>query len=748
MEVPSANQATNETPLHAACEGNHYEIVVELITKFPELLLVKDKIPYRRWYPIHTACAYGASNKIVAVILVGIIRLCSDSPDLLNNLSFLDSFGLSPLFIAAVCGNAPHVSLFLHPTLRNTLLHFVPSILHNNDTSVPTKCSVIYAAVLGGNLKVLSDIMTKFLKTKDFLYMPCKLLSAHVLSLLGYYLNSYSLIPVTLCEEKSSGNLELVSSDTITTLYTPFDQMVLSPLDTAAVLGKTEIVETLLAAGMRDTNNNLALRLALFMKHSDIVVSLLLCQTTDMTILKACDRGLLNFPVSPNLSEYLFQCTQINLQGNCLTEIPLSMFQLPILEHLNVSHNNLSSLPTGEGEVSISCKATEWGWKCKCLKHLNINSNAIDPLPEAIWALPNLESFDASYNRIKEIRSAKYCSDNISKVDISYNSLTQVAPFIFLYEEVNLSFNQLTSLSTELWYSKSIKALNVSNNGITDIHFSYHAESLAVSFTAACTKVIDIMKEATVIEHTGTISSLSRLDLSHNKLCAFPKDLACFATHLHHLDISSNQISAIDISLIPPYLKSLVVKKCCVTKFGSIVSNEKRLTYRIRCVSLGIGSKCPHRVHISLQHLTSLNLSNNKLTNMQFVAVNNGTSLYPELTTLNLSANELHGAFSASVKVQRNLFSLDLSDNPHLESIPAELSSLNGILFHLKLTNLPNLKDPPKEYHNLPINNLLSYMKMRTERYKYYIEFIYLVIIKYDGRIDKNGIPHFKICFH
>ena len=184
VEVPPANQATNETPLHAACEGNHYEIVVELITKFPELLLKKDKIPYRGWYPIHTACAYGAPNKIVAVILIGIVRLCSDSPDLLNNLSFLDSFGLSPLFIAAGCGNVPHVSLFLHPTLRNTLLHFVPSILHNNinDTSVPTKYSVIYAAMLGGNLKVLNDIMNKFLKTKDFLCMPCKLLSAHVLS--------------------------------------------------------------------------------------------------------------------------------------------------------------------------------------------------------------------------------------------------------------------------------------------------------------------------------------------------------------------------------------------------------------------------------------------------------------------------------------------------------------------------------------------------------------------------------------
>ena len=80
-EAPHANQVTNETPLHAACEGNHYEIVEQLITKFPELLMMKDKLPYKRWYPIHTACAYGASDKILEAVLLGMLHLMEANDD-------------------------------------------------------------------------------------------------------------------------------------------------------------------------------------------------------------------------------------------------------------------------------------------------------------------------------------------------------------------------------------------------------------------------------------------------------------------------------------------------------------------------------------------------------------------------------------------------------------------------------------------------------------------------------------------
>ena len=714
VEVPSANRVTNETPLHAACEGNHYEIVVELITRYPELLLVKDKLPHRGWYPIHSACAFGASDKTVAVILVGIVRLCFDSPNFPSDISFLDPFGFSPLYMAVESDNFSHISLFLHPTLCSAILHFAPSLLYSTSTLVPTKYSILHGAVLADSPRIIRAIMDKIPQSKMFLYVPCKLVARQVMGLLGYYLNSYSPIPVKLCEN-SNGELELVSLDDITDMHTPFDQMVLSPLAIAAAVGSSESVRTLLEAGMKDTNN-LALRLALFMKHSEITINLLFSQKTDGTIFKACDRSLLDFPVSPYITEHLFQCTEIDLQMNHLTEIPLSLFQIPVLKDLNLSNNNLTTLPVGKKEVSSSYKPAEWEWKCRSLENLILNSNDIHSLPEAVWTIPSLECLGASHNKLKVISQTKLYCHKLSKIDLSYNNLEEVPPFLFTAEEVNLSYNELRSLPIELWYSESIKVLNVSSNCIADICFAVqHAESMLVSFTTACTKVINVMKKVPSVGQIGTVSSLSRLKLARNKLHAFPKDLACFATHLQHLDISYNQISAIEISMLPPYLTTLIANNCCIAQFGSIMSNEELV---ISCTSLGIGNKCPHRAHIFLQHLSNLNLSNNKLLNMNFAAADGTTSLYPELNVLNLSANELYGTFSPSVKLQSNLFSLDLSGNVQLESIPMELSVLYGSLFYLKLDNLPNLRDPPKQYHDLAVNNLLSYMRSRMERYK------------------------------
>lgn len=713
MEAPSGNQTTNETPLHAACEGNHCKIVEELVTKFPELLLVKDKIPYRGWYPIHTACAYGVSDKIVAIILLGIVKLCFDSPGLLNDISFLDSFGSPPLFITALCGNLPHASLFLHPILSSILLRFAPSLLYSGSSAVPTKSSVIHGAVVGNNIEILKGIMDTIPKIKVFLGVPCKLAATFVLKSLGLNLTDYSQIPMNLCEDTSKA-VELISFNAVTVTHTPFDQMVMSPLAFAAALGRAEMVTALLDVGMKDTNN-LALKFALFMKHSEIVINLLFHQKADMTTFKADDKNLLTFPVSPHISKLLLQCTEIDLQRNSLTEIPISLFQMPMLKGLNLSYNNLGTLPIGEKACDVSCKAAEWGWKCESLKSLDLSSNCIHTLPEAIWALPNLEYLDASHNGLREITSVKCYNAKLIKIDISYNSLTEFSPVLFLCEEVNLSFNKLTSLPMELWYSKSIKVLNVSGNRIKNVSFSNYAELMTVSFTTACTKVIND-KTDMLVDQTGTVSSLLQLKIAHNQLHTFPSDLACFATHLQLLDISSNPITAIDISLLPPYLKTLVAKKCCITQFGSIMSNQEKETYKEHCVSLGIGSKCPHRRHTSLQHLNSLNLSNNKLTNMQFVGMDSANLLYPELTVLNLFANELCGSFSPLVKLQSNLFSLDLSGNLQLQLIPMELSLLYGTLFYLKLNNLPNLRDPPKEYHDLPVNILLSYMKLRMER--------------------------------
>ena len=270
-QVPPANTITNETPLHAACEGNHYDIVVELINKFPELLLMKDKLPYRGWYPIHTVCAFGASDKILAEVLIGTMRLCIDAPHKVTAITFIDLCGQSPLYIAVACGNLSHVSMYLHPSLVDTFVKVAPSLVAVNTSNIPTKCSVIHTAVLGDYREILNTLLNRFPQATMGMAYPCKVTMGLLLKQFGHHLNSYSQLP-KICE-RSNGELAVVPHDQVSVMDKPFNQLSLSPLVVGCALGRTYAVATLLDAGGMKTD--LALQVALFMKHDDIVINLL-----------------------------------------------------------------------------------------------------------------------------------------------------------------------------------------------------------------------------------------------------------------------------------------------------------------------------------------------------------------------------------------------------------------------------------------------------------------------------------------
>ena len=712
-QVPPANTTTNETPLHAACEGNHYGIVVELINKFPELLLMKDKLPYRGWYPIHTACAFGASDRILAELLIGTMKLCIDMPHELANISFTDMCGQSPFHIAVACGNMSHISLYLNPLLVEALLHFAPSLVAVHTSNVPTTCSVIHTAVLGGNSEIVHTVLGRFPQALIATAYPCKMSMGFMLEHFGLCLNSYSPLPV-ICEQ-SNGQLNVVPYNEVSFQDKPFKQLPLSPLAIACALGRTKIATMLIEAGGIKTS--LPLRIAMFMKHDEIIVNLLFHESTRLI---ADDKNLTHFPISSVTEKHVIRCTEIDLQKNTLTTLPLSFFQAPLLKHLNVSFNNLSNLPV-KRQDEYSAELSKWGWICANLEILDIDHNAIHTLPEVIWAIPKLKWLNASHNCLINISSSKNCSPLLHSINVSHNQLTEVPLILCFSEEVNLSFNYLVSLPVDLWQSKTIKKLNVSNNFIVKLVFSDHSTNnfiSSLSFTNIGTEICNHDNHRS-LEQLDSLSSLMKLNLSHNALRSFPIDLVCFATHLQHLDVSFNHFSSLYISMLPPYLIHLRAKKCGIMKFGITVNDTSSPedTNRQYCLTSAVKTSCPHKVHRTLQYLTSLNLSGNKLTGMQFVCEKSMAPLYPELRSLDLSGNKLRGNFPANIQLQTYLGSLNLSDNPHLESIPMQLSLLSESLFELRLANLPKLRDPPYDYyHDMPTQNVLSYMKLRMQK--------------------------------
>ena len=702
-EIPTTNHLMKETPLHAACEGNHYEIVVKLITKFPELLLVRDCLPHRRWHPIHTACAFGVSDEILEVLLVGVLCLMINKNEIMLNtyvhMSFIDALGHTPLYIAIKCGNLSHLYLMMDPLLFKPLMQNAPTLY-----TIPCKNpwpSPIHCAITYGREELLVSLLDTL--PLDVFAHPSIFALRHMLQHMLKDTDNkpinFEQLETTICES-SDGKLHLIDISSAMNNYEVLksckvlSNLTLSPLAMASAMGNANITKILLDKGAKD-DDGLALRLALFLQHHDIAGMILSYEDSQICLgnMKKLSTFLL-----PN--SILDSFTAIYLEDNCLNSIPLALFQLPELKFLNVSNNNLVKLP-----ISTISNSFQSGWRCINIRSINISSNKLDILPAVIWKMRNLQELHAKNNSIREIESATEPCVKLKTINISQNQLSTVPQHIFLAEEVNISSNRLEYLPECIWNSKILCNLNVSNNQIKEIHFpKCKCNSRLTSFTAKG-------KRSFASEYKGT-NSLSSIDLSSNNLTGFPKHLTCFAYHLQKLNISNNPIHILYIRLLPPYLKFISANGCSLE-------------------SIEIGANlCNHKSHTSLQSLATLNLKGNRLTRFQFsFEISNmdpkGNSLiYPELASLDLSNNLLCGQLDSNIGNQRYLRCLDLSGNHDLKSLPLELCHLSDTLSMLQL-NDTNLTDSYlKEYHacqspaELP--KLLSYMKAAMKRYSHW----------------------------
>jgi len=700
-EAPLANTITNETPLHAACEGNHYDVVVELIKKFPELLLIKDKLPYRGWCPIHTACAFGASDRILEVILLGILLLTKDTlKENVTNNHFIDAMGRSPLYIATKCGNISHINMMTDSLRFGELQQSVPSMYAITSEDI-SQISVIHCAIVHKNIELVQILLNKFpISVETSAYPSVFSLSKMLLCLSGVYdsLDKTAVSPIlntTFCEN-GDGKISMINTSASFEKYGVLCNIKMSPLTMAAAIGSVEITEILLDAGAKD-GDGLAIRIALYFQNYE-VARLLLTVGNDPTICSAECKNLLTLP-----GTVFHTFTEVNLQQNNLSELPLALFQVPELKVVNVSYNNLSRLPVASGSTVRNV------WNCEKLETLDISFNKLKTLPSVIWNMPKLKFLFAQNNSISTIEKVMECCTELDQINISNNELKQVSQCVFTAKFVNISHNELESLPTKIWNLKILGNLNASNNQIKEIRFPKSLCSpeqiMNASFTSKGDRAIKAEGNTTLRRHgssDGYPRGITVLNLSNNKLSSFPKEISCFAHYLHKLDISGNQIAALYISLLPPCLKYLSAVGCSI----------KSIEIYDPC-----SFSCIHKNHTNLNNLTYLLLKDNCLCNIAFenssLAGKNDLK-FPALKTLDLSNNQLN-ELDASIGKQKSLRTLHLNGNVGLKCLPLELSYLSDTLNSVMLHDLPNLNDPPKEYHKPP-NKLLSFMKSRIKR--------------------------------
>ncbi len=607
-----------------------------------------------------------------------------------------------------------------------------------------------------------------------------------------------------------------------------FNKMSITPLAEACIFHSKEIVEQLLLHGAID-KNALASQICSLIRQSELLIMILSRQCSlvdndhddeqtnndyclqwnskhlqtikgawlakDKSCFLSCvheqdqdTSGVLCRPVSYKSIDYT-SILQVSLNHNHLINVPLELFQLPFVKTIDLSENNLMTLPEPSDKTNT--------WSCDNLMTLNLSGNSLTVLPSCLWTLPSLVQVSARKNKLQQLMTGYdpsqdgRLSSTLLEINLSSNELEFIPDFIFMFPHVtkiSLPYNNLTFLPKSMWDQQSLQDLNISNNnldclpfcetdelnsfgtshddgtGILDIarplndlnttlvvDSSIQAQpSLYKRHTTGKTKIkqivnIDERQQDATIEQSCDYSSLIILNMSKNKFDKFPTGLPCLAPNLIELNISDNRIQCIDVVFLPQSLRKLIAKNCMIQRIGNTLMDRLLKHIERRCYHTDESiqsSTCPHRTHKMLHNLQTLDLFGNEIQRIQLLqhaplkrktqdASEDETTyqqnitilklLYPSLEGLNLSQNRLTKEFNPNIGRQTQLKWIRLSGNTELERLPLEIAHLKNVrstLTELEIQRLPNLVEPPPEYHKpeLQVGQILTYLRSKLKQ--------------------------------
>lgn len=420
--VTVLNRVTRDIPvflhstslLHAACHYNNIYLVKQLLERSPSLLYHNTSEGYT---PLHVAICHG-HIEIVQLLIEAYLLVCRQR----------SASGALPR--PKVPSRYAHQPIAGNTTTGHNIYHFTVAL---ND------CELL-SLLLQHQKHLGISLNDQFCG-----YTPLHL-AVHF---------KYSNITSQLLSSGASPNTVLTSKVLIT--------MSASPLAEATTNADKDMVNLLVNNGAEDRRRD---ALNLCFRHSDppnvdLIPSLLgslvkcdevgtkqLTQTQgrkegkrlkmgmidwgnlDVAEMKSewVEEGISNCPFfvqqglsSPTCFDYV---SSINLCRNKLTSLPVELFHLKNLSILNVSMNELVSLPRVMKIMTDDPKDSTW--PCPTLSRLNLSSNHLKVLPEYLFQLPNLTTLDAAHNEIDELSFSMWCSPKLNHLNCSYNQIKTI----------------------------------------------------------------------------------------------------------------------------------------------------------------------------------------------------------------------------------------------------------------------------------------------------------------------------------
>lgn len=435
---------------------------------------------------------------------------------------------------------------------------------------------------------------------------------------------------------------------------------------------------------------------------------------------------------------------QLNLSSNRLRGLPQFIWKLPKLEKVLVSQNELEVLGRIEDPEHLST----------LLKTVDLSSNkTLKYVSDFLFQFKNIATLNLSHSQLHSLPQEMWSCMSLEELDVSHNQLRSLP---------NLDTSQQQTLSSD---SPSM----VMGEHIFNPMGQVSLRPTKQSVRGAGERFIRPLQKDREREEEGLVqmqdpSRLRVLNLSHNSLEGFPDTLPCLAPNLQELYLEHNTgITEVDIIYVPQHLKKLQAGHNKIRSFGRVLPADERRHLRSQCQKPWEQTRadCIHRRHQQLEQLKHLDLSSNCLDKLhllrkkpsrieeslslsisvQLESVNAASPvteepwdpeevaspntvvddlLYPKLQYLDLSNNDLTGRFNPNVGFLRNLQYISLSSNPRLTHLPAELAYLRRRGGAMKLTglsinDLPALQEPPPKYHNIGLNQLMSYFRSQLK---------------------------------
>ncbi|XP_071795301.1 leucine-rich repeat serine/threonine-protein kinase 1-like [Asterias amurensis] len=265
----------------------------------------------------------------------------------------------------------------------------------------------------------------------------------------------------------------------------------------------------------------------------------------------------------------------------------IELFMLPLLEHLDLSNNDITSLNHKRfPSTLVKPEKGEIVWECSNLTSLNVSGNDILQIPESITAAKSLKNLCINNNRLAKLPSAWDCplvklnasansikevpdmhghwSRSLVVLNLSSNNLTEIPWTICqltALHDLNLSSNLITQLPAPTdWSIYSLKELCLADNRLLHVEnpgspgishkrksFPLFKKKLSMEALTSGSPGSTFYSAGSFSEHAVLLSfpevfedSLSTLDLSDNQLQVIPPSV-CNLYSLQKLDLSGNK---------------------------------------------------------------------------------------------------------------------------------------------------------------------------------------------------------------